>query len=846
MSSIAIIDSLTVCATLFSLIIILLDWGHNEKHRGIRLQVSILLFFSLLYYGSMLLEWSNINRNIDRFEDIVGAIIPMGWVFVFYTLIHYVTVRDLRESEDEFRTLFESANDGLQLIDNGKFINCNDNTIKIFGYDKKSDIVGHSPLEFSPGFQPDGESSELKAKHYLETALAGEPQRFYWQHIHMDGTPFDVEVSLNRVILNDKTYLLAMERDITAERKAESALRESERRLSLLMKNLQGMAYRCDNDQDWNFKFVSGGALDLTGYSPEEIVGENAVNHADLIAEEEREAVLAELSEALGKQSLFSVEYQLKTRNGEEKWVTEKGMGIFTENGELTAVEGFLSDITKLKKAESELRRNNEILETKVQMRTAELRAAKEQAESANKAKSMFLSKMSHEIRTPMNAILGFSQLMRRDSDLTPRQNKYLATINRSGEHLLALINNVLEMSKIEAGYIVLQPEPLDLRRLIEDLFNMFKVRCDTKGLQFDLVLEKDVPSFIKSDGAKLREAVLNMLSNAFKFTAKGGIVLRAGKAPEQNIQDKIKLRIEVEDSGCGIRQEDIEAVFTPFEQADREHWHEGTGLGMPISRQFARMMDGDLTVKSELGKGSTFIFTFCAETATEAELAKGSEVDKSSVSSLAPGQREYNILVADDDDTNLQLLLELLKSVGFKTCAARDGEEAVEVFKKEKPDAVLMDYHMPKADGFTATRRIKEMPEGKDVPVIIVTASALNQNRDEALQAGAEAFIKKPYIEDDLLGELKKLLHVKYKYYKEDDDSEEMLSTQIADLVGEIKKLPETLISQMREAVAAGDLNKLLKLIDSADMPPVLAVALRVRAENFEYENLEKLLTRK
>ncbi|MDD5597662.1 MAG: PAS domain S-box protein [Victivallaceae bacterium] len=841
MSHLAIIDSLTVCLTLFSLIVVLLNCC-RKKYRELYLQIIWLLCLNLLYYGAMLLEWMNITHELDRFEDIAGALIPMGWAFVLYFFIHYITIRDLRESENEFRTLFESANDGLQLMDHEKFVNCNNTAAALFGYDKKT-IIGRSPLEFSPEFQPDGESSKLKSERFINAALAGKPQRFYWQTVRKDGSTVDMEVSLNKVAFKNKAYLLSMERDITLKLKAESALRESERRLSLLMKNLQGMAYRCD--KDWKFKFVSGGALNLTGYSPEEITVGNAISHPDLIFEDDRDNVLARLREALGKHRLFSVEYRLKTRNGEEKWVAEKGMGIFAENGELTGIEGFLNDITKLKKAEHELRRNNEVLETKVQMRTAELRAAKEQAESANKAKSMFLSKMSHEIRTPMNAILGFSQLMRRDSDLNSTQAKYLNTINRSGEHLLALINNVLEMSKIEAGYIVLQPEPLDLRRLIDDLFNMFKVRCDAKGLQFDLALEDDVPRFIKGDAPKLREAVMNMLSNALKFTAKGGIVLRVSKAPEQDVKNKVKLYIEVEDTGCGISREDIEAVFTPFEQADSEHWHEGTGLGMPISRQFARMMDGDLTVESKPGKGSNFIFTFRTEIVSGADIKKKFDVNKSSVSGLAPNQKEYNILVADDDDTNLELLLELLKSVGFKTCSARDGEEAVEVFRKEKPDAILMDYHMPKADGFMATRRIKTLPEGKNVPVIIVTASALNQNRAAALQAGADAFIKKPYIEDDLLGELKELLNLKYEYYPEEDESP-TVSPPNTDMTAEIKKLPETLVAQMREAVATGDLNKLLSLIDSGGMAPGPAVYLRTRAENFEYENLEKLLSGK
>ncbi len=845
---IALLDSISILFILIAGFITISAWRHNQ-HRDTRLQTFCLLFFSLLYYLFMFLQWSHIDLELDKLEDLSGTLIPLWWAFVFYVFINRIMMQDLNESEAEFKILFESANDGLHLMDGDKFIECNETAVKIYGCDKKSDMIGHSPLYFSPEKQPDGQLSSEKAKHYIDAAFAGAPQRFYWKHTQKNGSPIDVEVSLNRVILNNKTYLLAMERDITQRLKAESALRESERRISALMNNLPGMAFRCQNPDTCHFTFASEGARALTGYSAKELVEGKNITYADVIFPEDREFVKSQINNALAQRKPFSFEYRINDKSGTLKWVAAKGIGLFSTNDKFLAVEGFVSDITGLKKAENELRRYNELLEVKVDERTAELKAAKEQAESANHAKSLFLSKMSHEIRTPMNAILGFSQLIRRDSSLSETQIKYLNTINRSGEHLLELINDVLEMSKIEAGRTVLQPEALDFHRLIEDIVNMFRIRVEAKNLQFDSLLENDVPRFIIADSAKIREVLINMLSNAAKFTEKGGIVIRIELAPGQNINDNFKgevqLIVEVEDTGCGIARKDIESVFTPFEQADKGHWHAGTGLGMPISRQFARMMGGDLTVKSQLGKGSVFSFTFNTRLSSQDKVKPDANENKLSVTHLAPGQKPSKILVADDDESNLELLLQLLKSIGFKTCQAHDGEEAFKIFEKEKPDAVLMDYHMPKADGFEAAKKIKATPEGKNIPVIIVTASALDQNRENALAAGADALIKKPYIEDNLLEQIRRFLHLKYIYDKNDNLEGEPREEKV-NVTDTITNIPEKLLAEMRQTILEGNQNNFMKLIDSPKINPKLAKILREKAENFEYENLKDILTKK
>ncbi|MDD5699474.1 MAG: response regulator [Victivallaceae bacterium] len=847
---IALIDIFSVVLTLAALLTAVINWRRND-YPELNLLIAGLLGFNLIYCGCMSLEWADITSAFDKFEDVIGALLPMWWVFVFYVFFQHLVRQELQERENEFKILFDYANDGLHLVDGDKFIKCNNSALRIYGCDRKSDMIGRSPLDFSPEKQPDGQLSSVMAKKYIDAAFAGKPQRFYWKHIKKNGDPIDVEVCLNRVMLGDKTYILAMERDDTQRLKAEQALRDSERRLSILMNNLPGIAYRCRIDREWTLEFVSEGVLALTGYSAEELVKQRTVTYNEIILEDDRKAAQRQIQDSLKKQQLFNLEYRIRTKSGRLKWVAEKGTGIFSDRGELLALEGFVSDITNLKEAEKVLRQTNELLETKVEERTAELKTAKEQAESANRAKSQFLSKMSHEIRTPMNAILGFSQLMYRDPGLTDTQKKYLTIINHSGEHLLSLINNILAMSKIEAGRMTLQPEPLDFHRLIHDLVSMFWVRTEAKNLQFDLLLTEDTPHFIVTDAGKLREALINLLSNAVNFTNKGGIVIRVSPAPDTppagGAAGKIRLIVEVEDTGCGVAEKDIEAVFTPFEQADGGRWHSGTGLGMSISRQFARMLGGDLTLVSKLGKGSTFTLSFTAELTSEDRVQSVDKKDKLSVAALAPGQKKYKILIVDDDESNLELLVQFLKLIGFSTCEARDGQEAVEMFRKTKPDAVLMDYHMPKADGFEATRQIKSLPEGKAVPVIIITASAFEQNRQDALQAGANAFIRKPYIEDDLLEEIKRLTGVEYVYHTgsqagvpaamSDRDREKK------DVAGDIRKLPEALVARMRQAVLEGNQNMLLKLINSTDIEPALAEFLRTKAEKFEYESLQKLL---
>ncbi len=455
--------------------------------------------------------------------------------------------------------------------------------------------------------------------------------------------------------------------------------------------------------------------------------------------------------------------------------------------------------------------------------------------QQANRAKSVFLANMSHEIRTPMNAILGFSQLMLRDQDLTPRQCQYLGTINRSGEHLLALINDILEMSKIEAGRTTLNTSTFDLPVLLKDLEMMFRVRTDEKKLSFSVDMIGEVPQFIVTDINKLRQVFINVLGNAVKFTEQGGIGVRV-QVDRGNATGPFLL-VDVEDTGPGISADDQEKLFRHFEQTKTgQQAGTGTGLGLAISREFVRLMGGTITVNSQVGKGSVFMIHLpLKEGEAQAVLAKDRPRQ---VLRLAAGQTKCRVLIADDVEDNRQLLAQLLAPVGFEIRLATNGAEAVDDFEEWRPHLILMDFRMPVMDGHEAIRRIRSMAGGKDPKIIAVTASAMDENRVELLGIGADDFISKPFREAELFQKIHVQVGVKYIYAAQPTDANDETPLEITP--GSLSNLPRELIDQMREAVIGADLDQLLATIVEVEaMDSTAALGLRGLAENFEYQKL-------
>jgi signal transduction histidine kinase len=514
----------------------------------------------------------------------------------------------------------------------------------------------------------------------------------------------------------------------------------------------------------------------------------------------------------------------------QRKVVTDYAIDGYRLKSELTADKIFVSVYAALRTHQAliELATYRDHLEALVAERTTALTIAKVHAEAANRAKSVFLSNMSHELRTPLNAILGFAQILIRDERIPEDERKNIATINRAGDHLLSLINDVLEISRIEAGQAVAQNEAFDLAAALDDVEEMIRVRAETKDLALSVERHGELPSVVMGDAHRLRQVLLNLLGNAVKFTERGQVRLSVTALPAQQV------RFEVIDTGPGIDANELSSMFQPFHQTRIGIASgEGTGLGLAISHEFIRLMGGELSVTSVPGQGSTFSFAVPLAPTFSARHDTG----HGRVLGLAAGQPVPRILVAEDHPDNQQVITQLLTQAGFKVRIASDGRQALDLFQTWQPQLILMDMRMPVMDGYQATRAIRSLAAGATLPIIALTASAMDSERSDIFAAGCDEFVRKPVEAEPLFEIIAKRLGIRYEYANPSSSEEH---TATADL----STLPAAVCAELIQA--AIDLDKEATLVIVERLRPTFpqqATYIAALVEEYQFERLRELL---
>ena len=607
--------------------------------------------------------------------------------------------------------------------------------------------------------------------------------------------------------------------DVTELKQAEQALQATTNRLNFLLNYSPVVIFSCKPDGDYEATFISENVKEVLGYESMAFLGDGEFWVHNLHPDDV-ERVLNGLANPFVNDFYFH-EYRLRRSDGVYRWILGQLRLIRDRAGRPVEMLGYLIDINDRKQAELELQQ------------------AKEAAETANRAKSMFLSNMSHELRTPLNAILGFTQLMSYDPVLTPELQNDLAIVNRSGEHLLELINDILDLSKIESGQMTLYLSDFALKKMLNSIEEMLQFKAKSKGLKLIVERDPNLPQFVHTDEKKLYQVLVNLLGNAIKFTNQGSVTLRV--RAEQSDQTSCRLCFEVEDTGVGIAPTEVDSLFKAFVQAEAGNkLNQGTGLGLAISQRFVQLMGSQIQVQSTLNRGSIFYFELGVNLPQTVCLA--SELPEQRVIGIAAGQPTYRILVVEDLEENRRLLVKLLTSVGFEVREATQGVEALEMWESWFPDVIWMDLRMPIMDGYTATKRIREHPKGQETVIIALTASVFEEDREKVLMAGCDEFMSKPFQERLVFDKLAQYLGVQYIYTVVGKEPQKLGVDTLSP--EDLAVMSSEWLEEMFQAAYDLDtevMNELIKQVPASK--PTISRALIDSVNNFKYDQIMELI---
>ena len=725
--------------------------------------------------------------------------------------------RELTEAKERFEKIFDCSPVGVAISgwDDGVFLNVNQAFADVFGFSRE-EMLHRSVVELN--LRDDDRQGAL----FLDTLKRARHLRhFQCRRRKKSGEPIDLEISAEVIEMDGARCVLANVIDITDRVRAEHALERSAREIEDLY-NRAPCGYH-SLDRDGTILQMNDTELTWLGYTREEVIGHKV---REFLSARGKRTFDNNFPEFKRQHRILNLDLEFRRKDGTHLPTVINCIGVLDDQGGFIRSRTTVFDNTQRLKADRELRK------------------ALTSAAAANRAKTEFLANMSHEIRTPMNAIMGYAQILQRDSTLPVSVRSQVEIINRNSQALLSLLNSILELSKIETGHASAKADVFRPTGLFNDLVGLFRERAQAKHLTLTFSPAADLPEFIEADQGKVRQAVANLLSNAIKFTGQGGVQLNVSSRASPTSQ---LLVVEVTDTGPGIADEELAQLFQQFGQTSSGRSSmAGTGLGLYLSREYARLMGGELTVQSQRGAGSIFRLEVPVKVAMPPAAVMGH--DDMPVLRQAAGEPACRILIADDLADNRDVLRLVLERVGFQVQIAANGWEVLRTCKASPPRLILMDAWMPEMDGYETIRRLRGMAVGAQPKILMISASAFEADRQAALAVGADEFVAKPFRDIELLEKIRQQLGCEYEVrptllpVARPPVGEPAPATALS--LDAVRRLPPEVCQGLRAALAIGDFETVFATLEEVNKrDPAVGLGLMSLASQYNAEELLRLL---